>query len=195
MSVDIVLQWMPRPGEIYDVFVWRSGDDPPTEPIVRDLSVAYYKPALGPGRYQWRVEAQDALGDFDAKPGPVWSFDTGECTDPVPGPPTVTSDDELYPPDTTSETYTLTFSEAVRGVADYLSWAPIRGTGTKDTVTEIDPETYVVGFSDVRWGDAYLLVALGLITDSVTSSSESAPKMWSLSETGCCAISWDMSPT
>jgi hypothetical protein len=88
------------------------------------------------------------------------------CVDSVEGPPEVTSSGQNYPEGTTSGVYTLTFNEDVSNVTtSTLTWTPVEGTGTMDSVTEIDPQTFEVAFSGVADEDEYTLTVTTEVTD------------------------------
>jgi len=115
--------------------------------------------------YCWQVVAVgEEPGCFTV--GPLWTFQaTGVCSDPSPGPPTVTSVDASYGPGTTSDTYTLTFSEAVTGVGGQVTWTPVVGNGTMGSITPVDGSTYTVGFSGASDSDRYTLTVGTGVTD------------------------------
>jgi PKD repeat protein len=80
------------------------------------------------------------------------------CSDTVPGAPSVTSTNQTYVGSTTSSTYSLTFSEDVTGVdTSNVTWTPITGTGTMDSITQVTATTYTVAFSGASDGDQYTL--------------------------------------
>jgi len=113
-------------------------------------------------QYCWQVVAIDS---DCAVQGPVWSFHT-TCNDPVAGAPSVTSNvAALYAIGTTTDTYTLTFSEDVSGVITGLTWTPVTGSGALGTVVQVDPQTYTVPFSGVVDGDQYTLTVTTAVQD------------------------------
>jgi hypothetical protein len=113
--------------------------------------------------YCWKVVPRDDAGCLTE--GPTWTFDTG-CLDPVTGAPTVTSDaTATFAPGTTAGTVVLTFSEDVQNVSASLTWSPVTGSGTLDTVTAIDAATYEVDFSGANDGDEYVLTVGTGVTD------------------------------
>ncbi len=115
--------------------------------------------------YCWQVVA---VGQEDGcfSPGPPWTFQTaGVCTDPEPGPPTVTSVDAIYASGTSSDTYTLAFSEGVTGVGGQVTWTPVVGNGVMGSITPVDGATYTVAFSGVSDSDRYTLTVGTGVTD------------------------------
>jgi len=86
------------------------------------------------------------------------------CTEPVAGPPTVTSATTVtLTPDMSGGVYTLVFSEAVNNVSTSLTWA---GAGTMDGVTVVDTQTYDVAFSGLAPSDTATLTVAVTVDDT-----------------------------
>jgi low-density lipoprotein receptor class A len=99
----------------------------------------------------WQVVAID--GDGCEAPGPLWTFDA-TCTDPLPGPPVVTSSDQRFPGETLDGTYLLTFSEEVSNVAANLTWTAVTGTAVMGTPTQVTrPDRLGHGHGPLRRDD------------------------------------------
>jgi hypothetical protein len=63
--------------------------------------------------------------------------------------------------------YTLTFNEDVQGVdMTSLTWTPVVGSGTMDSVTQVDAQTYEVAFSGVVDEDEYTLTVTTDVLDT-----------------------------
>ena len=107
------------------------------------------------------------------------------CSDPVLGPPTVTSGAGAYLSGTTSDTYTLTFSEDVLGVdTSNVSWVAITGSGTMDSITQVSANTYDIDFSSVTDGDQYILIVDTDVTD-VCLNNMASPASISIAIAAC----------
>ncbi len=112
--------------------------------------------------YCWQVAAQ---GECGTALGPAWSFRTG-CVPPH-DPAVVTSPVAVtFPADQASGSYRLTFDQDVSGVADGLTWSATTGSGTLGPITQVDGNTYLVGFSGVADGDAYTLTVTSAVIDA-----------------------------
>jgi hypothetical protein len=109
--------------------------------------------------YCWKVVALD--DNLCAAEGPEWTFTTS-CTDPVAGPPVVTSSDATV---SAGSSYLLTFSEDVLGVAGNLTLTAVSGSGTLGAVTAVDAQSYQVAISGAAPGDVYTLTVGTGVTD------------------------------
>jgi hypothetical protein len=113
--------------------------------------------------YCWKVVAKTGSADCYTE-GPEWTFKTN-CEDNTP--PTVTSGlDQSFLSDLDEYVYTLTFSKDVEELTlDDLTWTPVTGSGTLDSVTQVDAQTYAVAFSGVAYLDVYTLTVETSVVD------------------------------
>lgn len=94
------------------------------------------------------------------------------CTDPLPGPPHVSSAlSASYAADTLFGSYRLEFDEAVSNVAAHLSWT---GQGQIESVTKSGSAAYVVRFSGLPAGDSAMLTVGAGVPDSCGTELESS---------------------
>jgi hypothetical protein len=66
----------------YDLYLWKSTETEPAEPIAANLTASQYTPPAmleGLTTYKWRVVARNIVGET---PGPVWTFSTRAIVQP-----------------------------------------------------------------------------------------------------------------
>ena len=146
----------------YDVY-WGTTCPPPAYPSAGYTAVtasALTGLSFSQGAtYCWKVVALD--DNLCSAEGPEWTFTTS-CTDPVAGPPAVTSSDATM---SAGGSYLLTFSEDVLGVAGNLTLTAVSGSGTLGAVTAVSAQSYQVAISGAAPGDVYTLTVGTGVTD------------------------------
>lgn len=172
----------------YDIYV---GTACPPPPFPDPAFVAALTPTVSvsglaeQSSHCWQVVSHDGQGCVLV--GPVWTFDTG-CWDPAPGVPEVASGDATYLPATVADSYTLVFNEPVDDVGVNLTWTPVVGTGTLDSVTPVDGQTYTLAFSGAAMGDVYELTVGTGVTDRCGSAMSVAETLTlAIENDGSCA--------
>ncbi len=160
------MNWMDANGTTnYDVYISHEDCPPPDYPDDAYVNVTESELAgltlVQDAEYCWKVVSRDDQGCFTE--GQVWTFET-ICYDMDP--PTVTQADNLsFLAGETEYTFLLTFSEDVHLETSDLTWAAVTGSGTMDSVDEVDLSEYEITFSGASNGDEYTLTVGTTVTD------------------------------